>query len=78
MGLIIIFRIILVLIVLFVLIYFLLPDIFKKSPEKKKELNSLEEIEKQSLEILNEKRVIRGVTDQTQKTINQIHKNLEN
>lgn len=63
----------LVLLFLFVLLYILIPDIFRlRKPE-----SSLDELEKQSKEFKEKKQAIRGATKKTQQKINNITKNIE-
>jgi len=63
----------LVLLFLFVLLYILIPDIFRlRKPE-----SSLDDLEKQSKEFKEKKQAIRGATKKTQQKINNITKNIE-
>lgn len=48
----------------------------KNSAKKGKPIGTLDDIEKESIEIINKKNEIRGVTEQTQDQINNINKNL--
>jgi peptidoglycan hydrolase CwlO-like protein len=50
------------------------PDLFKR---KRKPVSSLDELEKESEEIVEKKQKIRGETEKTQSKINNINKNLK-
>ena len=74
-GFVLFFRFIFICVALAVFIYIVLPDIYGN--KKPKSSSTLDEIEKESIEILNKKQEIRGVTEQTQTQINNINQNLE-
>lgn len=74
-GIIVLIRIFIIIAGLLAILWVLVPDLFKN--KKKSVVTSLDEIEKETIEILNKTNEIRGVTDQTQKQINNINKNLE-
>jgi beta-lactam-binding protein with PASTA domain len=71
-GFIVLFRIFIVIGV----IGFILFMVSKNHAKKSKPVGSLDDIEKESIEIINKKNEIRGVTEQTQEQINNINKNL--
>jgi predicted PurR-regulated permease PerM len=75
-GLSLIFRFLLVVIILLVVLYVMLPDIYGK-PKEILSQSSLDELEKESIDILNKSRIIRDATDQTQEQINNINQNLK-
>ncbi len=75
-GILVLSRIFIVIAVLCGILWILVPDLFKKKT-KPTNPSTLDEIEKDTIDILNKKNEIRGVTEQTQKQINNINKNLE-
>jgi hypothetical protein len=76
-GLILLFRFLLVIVVLLVVLYVILPDIYGKKMEKNLNPTSLDEIEKESIDILNKSRIIRDAADQSQAQLNNINQNLK-
>lgn len=62
----------LILLFLFVFLYIILPDLFKK-----KSSSTIEDIENESKSFAKRKQAIRGATKKTQQKIDNINKNIE-
>lgn len=74
MGITLLIKIGVILVFFFVLIFVILKDIFVAHRET---IKSIEELKEKTSDLLKRKTELRGVTDKTQKNLDQINKNLE-